>query len=106
MNKKVILIDMDGVLANFEAGFLAAWRKKFPHHPHIPLSERKSFYLEEDYPDGLGKDIESIFSAPGFFQNLNIISGSKEALTKMESLGHEVFICTSPFSKYGSKFGY
>lgn len=100
MNKKIILVDMDGVLADFEGRFLENWRKKFPNHPIIPLAERETFYLEEDYPDGLKKDIESIFRAPGFFQNLKIISGSKEALTKMESLGHEVFICTSPISKY------
>ncbi len=100
MNKKIILIDMDGVLADFEKGFLQAWQKKFPHHPHVPLEERKTFYLMESYPGGLEKEIESIFSAPGLFENLNIISGGKGALAKMKALGHEVFICTSPFSKY------
>lgn len=100
MNKKIILVDMDGVLADFEARFLEEWKKKFPNHPHVPLEEREVFYLEEDYPDGLKKDIESVFSARGFFENLDIIPGGKEALTKMEVLGHEVFICTSPISRY------
>ncbi len=100
MNKKIILIDMDGVLADFEARFIQDWKKKFPHHPYVPLEERETFYLEESYPDGLKKDIESIFSAPGFFQNLDVIKGGKEALAKMQGLGHEVFICTTPISKY------
>ena len=100
MNKKIILIDMDGVLADFEKGFLEAWKRKFPLHPHVPVEERKTFYLMENYPGGLEKEIESIFSAPGFFENLNIIPGGKEALAKMQALGHEVFICTSPISKY------
>lgn len=100
MNKKIILVDMDGVLADFEGRFLEDWKNKFPHHPHVPLEERETFYLEENYPDGLAKEIESIFSTPGFFENLPIIAGGKEALTKMETLGHEVFICTSPTSKY------
>ncbi len=91
---------MDGVLADFEARFLENWRKKFPNHPHVPLEQRETFYLEEDYPDGLEKDIQSIYSARGFFENLDIIPGSIEALTKMEALGHEAFICTSPISKY------
>lgn len=100
MNKKIILIDMDGVLADFEAGFLEAWKKKFPHHPRVPLEKRETFPLMESYPSRLEKDIDSIYSAPGFFQNLGVIKGGKEALTKMQKLGHEVFICTSPISKY------
>lgn len=100
MNKKTILVDMDGVLANFEKGFLEEWTKKFPNHPHIPIEKRRTFYLSEDYPRELEKEIDSIFSAPGFFQNLSTIRGGKEALIKMESLGHEVLICTNPISKY------
>lgn len=83
MNKKIILVDMDGVLADFENGLLQEWKKKFPHLPHVPLEKR-----------------DSIYSAPGFFQNLGVISGGKEALMKMQELGHDVFICTSPISRY------
>lgn len=100
MNKKIILVDMDGVLADFEARFLEIWKKKFPHHPHVPLEKRETFYLMESYPGGLEKDIDSIYTAPGFFQNLGVISGGKEALAEMQGLGHDVFICTSPISKY------
>lgn len=100
MNKKIILVDMDDVLADFESRFLENWRKKFPRHPYVPLEERETFYLEDSYPNGLKKEVESIFSAPGFFENLNIISGAKEALAKMEALGHQVLICTSPVSRY------
>lgn len=85
MNKKTILVDMDGVLADFETRFLEVWRKKFPNHPHVPLEKRET---------------DSIYRTPGFFQNLDLISGGKEALAKMQGLGHNVFICTSPISKY------
>lgn len=91
---------MDGVLADFETRFLEEWKKKYPHHPHVPLEERETFCLSEDYPGGLEDDIESVLSAPGFFENLDIISGSKDALAKMEVLGHKVLICTSPVARY------
>lgn len=100
MNKKIILVDMDGVLADFETRFLEEWKRKFPNHPKVPLEERKTFYLAESYPGGLKKEIEIILSAPGFYENLEAISGGKEALAKMQKLGHDVFICTSPISKY------
>lgn len=91
---------MDGVLANFEEGFIRAWRKKFPNHPHVPLGKRKTYSLIENYPGGLEKDVQSIVTSRGFFENLSAIKGGKEALTKMEALGHDVFICTSPIAKY------
>ena len=100
MNKKIILVDMDDVLANFEKGFLEKWKNKFPHHPHVPLIGRTTFHIEDDYPDELEKEIRSIFSAPGFFENLDMIPGGKEALVKMEALGHTALICTNPISKY------
>lgn len=100
MNKKIILIDMDGVLADFEAGFLRAWRQKFPNLPYIPLEKRKTFHVRDDYPKELEKDVESIITSPGFFQNLPLIPMAKEAIIKMEALGYEVFICTRPISKY------
>ena len=95
MNKKIILIDMDGVLADFEAGFLKEWQRKFPQIPHIELEKRKTFSVRNDYPKTFENDVESIYRTPGFFQNLPEIAGGKEALTKMQELGNEVFICTS-----------
>lgn len=100
MNKKIILVDMDEVLADFEAKFLEDWKKKFPGHPHIPLDKRKTFNIQDDYPSKFKKEVEGIFSAPEFFKNLNPIFGGKEALIKMQELGHDVFICTSPISQY------
>lgn len=100
MNKKIILVDMDDVLADFEGKFLKEWKKKFPRHPHVPPEKRKTFHIEDDYPNGLEKEIRAIFSAPGFFENLNPIFGGKKALENMQKMGHNVFICTSPISKY------
>lgn len=99
MHKKIILVDMDGVLADFEAGFLKIWKRRFPHHPQT-LEKRKTFRLADSLPNGLNQDIRSVLSSPGFFANLKPIPRAKEALEKMQKLGHEVLICTSPISEY------
>ena len=100
MDKKIILVDMDGVLANFEKGFLDSWKEKFPNLTHVPLTERKTFKVKDEYPEEIKKEVESIYVSPGFFRNLPIIEGSKNALIKMQELGHEVFICTKAISRF------
>lgn len=44
-----VLVDMDGVLADFEAGLLRAFRRRFPQEPHVPLEERRGFFAREQY---------------------------------------------------------
>ena len=44
-----VLVDMDGVLADFEGHFLNRYRQKFPSEPFIPLEERRTFYVFEQY---------------------------------------------------------
>ena len=99
-NKKVILVDMDNVLADYEGEFLQRYRKNFPNHFYIPLEKRNTFYLYDQYPPELKKTVEGILTSVGFFENLPPIEGGKEAIEKMKSLGHEVFICTSFISNY------
>lgn len=95
-----VLIDMDGVLADFERGFLETWRKKHPDNTYVPLDERNTFYLLRQYPAEYRDLIWQIFLAPGFFKDLPAIPGGREALTEMAEAGVEVFICTTPFRAY------
>jgi 5'-nucleotidase len=97
---KIILIDMDGVIADYEVGFLQAWRLKYPTLPYISVEERALFYLHEQYPKELSDNIRTILTTPKFFQNLPEIKGAKEALYTMEELGYDIFICTSPINQY------
>lgn len=99
-SRKIILVDMDGVLADFEKGFLDSWQRKFPTHPHIPLKDRKTFSVFDDYPNNLRDDVGKIAREAGFFQNLPEIEGAKEGLEEIQRLGHEVFICTKPIDRY------
>lgn len=44
-----VLLDMDGVLADFEGGFLRRFRARFPELPFVALEERRGFWLSEQY---------------------------------------------------------
>jgi 5'-nucleotidase len=91
-----ILVDMDGVLADFEGHFLALWREAHPDEPYIPPEERTSFWLVEQYPEELHQRMWDIMLAPGFFAEIPPVPGGLEAVGEMLTLGHEVHICSSP----------
>jgi 5'-nucleotidase len=93
-----ILVDMDGVLADFEGAFLDIYRRNYPDKPFIPLAERNSFYLRDQYAPELRSFIEGIYNSPGFYLDLPLIKGSAEGLQEMISTGHDVWICTAPSS--------
>jgi 5'-nucleotidase len=100
INKMRFLIDMDGVLSDFDGEFLKRWRERYPDKFYVPLEERTTFYVKEQYPDELRPLMSEIIWGSGFFRGMMPVSGGKEALTEMESMGHEVFICSSPLATY------
>lgn len=108
MNLKRILIDQDGVLADFEAGFHAAWTAQNPGMAAVPLQDRRTFYVRDDYPSEFREAVENIYTAPGFYRGLAPIPGAMAAMHELKSLGHDVRICTSPLRQYrhcvGEKF--
>lgn len=95
-----ILIDMDGVIADFDREFLQRWRTRHPDKFYIPLEERITFYVKEQYPEELKPLVIEIIREPGFFRDIVPVEGAKEALMEMDGMGLEVFICTSPITAY------
>jgi len=92
----VLLIDMDGPLADFEKGFLDAWRKKFPDQKFISLEERRGERIIDQYPALLKDRVQSVYLEKGFYLNLPVAQGSKEALDDIRNMGFDVFVCSSP----------
>ena len=97
-----ILVDMDGVIADFDTEFLQRWRVCHPDKLFIPLEQRKSFYVKDDYPEELKPLVTEILLEPDFFESMTPVPGAKEALHDMEANGFEVFICSSPFNAYSN----
>lgn len=44
-----VLVDMDGVLADFEGAVLREFRARFPAEPRVELAERRGFSVREQY---------------------------------------------------------
>ena len=95
-----ILVDMDGVLADYEGGFLKLWRTQHAEKPFIPIEQRTTFYVADQYPADLKDLVFKIFSSANFFRSLEPIDGGIKALNELKQMGQEVFICTSPLTSY------
>lgn len=100
--KKIILVDMDGPLADFEQNFLNRWRLKYPDLPFIPLEDRQTFYVADQYPAEYKPFVKSIYGEAGFFLNHPPVGGAIGALHYLDRYlaDVDVFICTSPLSGY------
>ncbi|OPJ88613.1 5'(3')-deoxyribonucleotidase, cytosolic type [Patagioenas fasciata monilis] len=99
-----VLVDMDGVLADFEAAVLRGFCSRFPGEPRVELAARSGFSVREQYGclrEDLGDKVASVYESPGFFLGLDPIPGALEAMQEMIHMQDtEVFICTSPLRKY------
>src|SRR3989344_3712186 len=94
-SSKIILVDLDGPLADLEGEFLKRWRKKFPHKFFVPFEERNTFFIHDQYPDHLKLKTEEILRENGFFTALSPVQGGIKTVNILRSLGHTVIICTS-----------
>jgi len=95
-----VLVDMDGVLTDFESGFLDRWRELYADRIFIPIEQRTTFYIADQYPQEWKESVYDIFEAPGFYRSLRPIPGGVEALRAMQATGIEVFVCSSPLTEY------
>ena len=89
--KRTVLVDMDGVMADFDAAAIAS----------IPAAERlvrSSFYVADDYNELVRPTIEAAYNAPGFFESLEPMPGMQEAWQVMIDNGYHPRVASAPLS--------
>ena len=97
----LILLDQDGVLADFEQGFYDAWNASMgTEFPAVELQQRRSFYVRDDYPAHYANAVQAIYTRPGFYRDLPPVAGAMDAVKMLCDMGHDVRICTSPLNQY------
>ena len=96
----LILLDQDGVLADFEHGFLVAWRQRYPKIAPIAFEDRSTFHIREDYGPELSPRAEALYTSPGFIRDLPPLPGAIQAYHASLALGMDIRICTSPLTQY------
>lgn len=88
-----VLVDMDGVLADFDKEILNRLAER---HPDIPIApSRVNFYIAEDYPEHV-ELIRSMSDEEGFFDALPLVDGALDGWQRILSSGYTPRICSSP----------
>ena len=77
--RRHVLVDVDGVLADFDRGFLHLWRTAHPDRPWLAPAARRHFYLREDYPPAWRDAVQAVIDAPGFYRQLPVMAGAQAA---------------------------
>lgn len=92
----LLLIDQDGVLADFEEGLRQKWRQAYSDVAPLAPAARLSFYAHRDYPEHLRERVAKICFAERFFRDLPPLPGAIAGIQALADAGHDVRICTSP----------
>jgi 5'-nucleotidase len=98
-HKPILLVDMDGVAANYYAKFVEIWKAKYPERVVLEPEELTSMYFESTYPKEYEADIRAITTDIGFFEALPVMEGAAEALNKILDNGDfDPYLCSTPDS--------
>ena len=90
LSAPVILLDMDGVLVDWDAGFVKAWGGL------SPIDRRKSYAMEDCVPPEYRERAVEVFHRRRFFAELPPRAGAVDAVRRMVGVGLRVYFCTAP----------
>ncbi len=87
--QRTILVDMDGVMADFDSAALVG----MPRNLIVPRSQ---FYIAHDYPENLRPSIEAAYNSPKFFENLDALQGIHKGWQAMLDNGYLPRVASAP----------
>lgn len=94
----LVLSDMDGVIADFDAHLMSLLAQRHPELvPATAPDERREFELSSCYPENQDA-VHEVMHSPGFFATMPMVPGAREGLAALEAAGHTVMLCTAPLS--------
>lgn len=92
----VVLVDMDGVLADLETAFWDRWAVAHPDLPQRADADTSRFLVLDQVGRRWADEVHAITGAPGFFRDLAPVDGAVAAMREMLADGIDVRICTAP----------
>lgn len=91
-----VLVDMDGVMADFEEPNNDIIRTYFPGI--IPMVNRTDFYFTDTYQSyaGVNARIELAVRQPGFIRAFPVVDGAVQGWKRILDAGYTPRVCSSP----------
>jgi 5'-nucleotidase len=96
----IVLLDMDGVLFNFEDPNNAIIRT---HFPDVPIVENRSSIYYKDTYSAYPKVCEKIYQEnrrPGFFSSFPLVDFAVEGFARILEAGYTPIVCSSPLEDH------
>ncbi len=93
----VVLVDMDGVLADFDQRLLDVLSER---HPQVqqPAKDERAFPLKNSFAAEHHALLAAIMTEPGFFARMAPIEGAIDSMHAMLAAGLDVRICSAPLA--------
>jgi 5'-nucleotidase len=91
-----ILVDLDGVLADFDRAFNDYWTASFPDRALGDPTTREVAKISDAMPVAWRADARRIISSAGFYRSLPPIEGAVEGFRELVGAYPDVWICSTP----------
>eukprot|EP00922_Rhytidocystis_sp_ex-Travisia-forbesii_P028167 GHVS01041341.1.p1 GENE.GHVS01041341.1~~GHVS01041341.1.p1 ORF type:complete len:299 (-),score=42.17 GHVS01041341.1:241-1137(-) len=96
MAGKVVLVDMDNTLVDWDCQFYNLMTKLHPHVPLRAAEARINWSIEYNYPLKYERAILELTDQPEFWRTMPPMKGGVDAMQGMVARGLNVFIVSSP----------
>lgn len=92
---KRVLVDLDGVIFDFNRRVAEIVRQEFPHIT-VPRTLNQFFYFEDNFPEHVRPTIREITARRGFFASFKLIEGALSGWQRIFDAGLQPTVCSSP----------